>query len=888
MAQRKTRTSVKAKAEEAAAINDGLTERMQPGTQEEGSLLQSIVQSLSQQQQILLRLTMAQSSQPAGSGPPPSTSRQPEVGPWARRAEIPHLPSPDSIDLAGFLEWKVKWSDYVSLTGLCRDAGTVTQQAVLRTALNDGWVRLWQAGVVPIADGDDERVAIQKLVAFLRKRRNPLLDRKAFHGRSQRQGESISQYFSGLSQLHDACSYPDSLQCGRCGSLCGHEAQLRETRLRDRLICGLRDRAMQRRVLEEEYASELSLDRVMQICSAYESATDTESGLGEQLPDLALAAATKSTYKRQQAQAQTLKSDVGTCRFCGETHPKGQCKAYNQTCRLCLKVGHFARVCQQRTSPSPGTTSVDSLFVNQAGPSRNKLVTVGVAIQGGSSCAIGWLPDTGADVDAISLTDLDGIDPSLRMNLVPDTADVKAANGTALDSMGKLEAQLSLSDTTAVSTLHVFRQLKTPLLSKDTCMKLRLLEDGWPHSRLRVQSVANISIPRKQASEVADTSVGTASTAAEEIRRTLLEEFPEVFCDTPLKPMSGEPMRIELINGASPCRLYRARSIPFRWRDAVQNQLSDMVGKGVIEKVPVGEAYTWCHPLVVVPKKNSSEPRITVDLTGLNKWVKRPAYPTRVPREVVASIPMGMQYFTTLDSRHGYWQVPLDDDSTRLTTFMTPWGAYRFKRNVMGLVSAGDEHNRRGDEVFAGFSNLQKVVEDVIVYDTELEAHTQRVRNVLKLCSENQITLNRRKFVFAAPRASYCGFVVTPDGYSPDRSLVEDLHNFPIPTNRTDIRSFCGLVQQFDAFTPRLAELLPPIRSLLSPKNIYLGGSAAAGIYSYTRGAGEPSSVGYLRPCTAASSRDRRLAVKRSRHGTVAAASGRAVASSAMCFTARH
>ena len=155
------------------------------------------------------------------------------------------------------------------------------------------------------------------------------------------------------------------------------------------------------------------------------SSTDSESGLGEQLPDLALAAAKKSTYKRQQAQAKTLKSDVSTCRFCGEIHPEGQCKAYNQTCRLCLKVGHFARVCRQRTLPSPGTTSVDSLFVNQAGPSRNKLVTVGVGIQGGSSSAIGWLPDTGADVDAIGLTDPDSIHPSLRMNLVPDTADVK-------------------------------------------------------------------------------------------------------------------------------------------------------------------------------------------------------------------------------------------------------------------------------------------------------------------------------------------------------------------------------------------------------------------------------------------------------------------------------
>ena len=85
---------------------------------------------------------------------------------------------------------------------------------------------------------------------------------------------------------------------------------------------------------------------------------------------------------------------------------------------------------------------------------------------------------------------------------------------------------------------------------------------------------------------------------------------------------------------------------------------------------------TWCHPMVVVPKSNSSEPRITVDLTGLNKYVRRPAYPTRVPRDVVASIPGGMRYFTTFDSRHGYWQVPLDPESSALTTFLTPWGPF--------------------------------------------------------------------------------------------------------------------------------------------------------------------------------------------------------------------
>ena len=299
-----------------------------------------------------------------------------------------------------------------------------------------------------------------------------------------------------------------------------------------------------------------------------------------------------------------------------------------------------------------------------------------------------------------------------------------------------------------------------------------------------------------------------------------MAEFPTVFEDAPFRSMTGPPMHIDLRDDAVPCRHYRAHStIPFQWRAAVEAQLASMVTKGVIEKVPVGESFTWCHPMVVVPKKSSAEPRITVDLTGLNKYVQRPAYPTRVPSEVVASIPPGMRYFTTLDSRHGYWQVPLDEESSKLTTFITPWGAYRFRRNVMGLISAGDEHNRRGDEVLAGVDNVRKVVEDVLIYDADWATHVQRVRDVLRRCAENGITLHPGKFVLGAPTVSYCGFRLSGSGYTVDDHLVKALTHFPVPVNRTDIRSFCGLVQQFQSFSPRLTELLAPIRALLSPKS---------------------------------------------------------------------
>ena len=152
----------------------------------------------------------------------------------------------------------------------------------------------------------------------------------------------------------------------------------------------------------------------------------------------------------------------------------------------------------------------------------------------------------------------------------------------------------------------------------------------------------------------------------------LLERHTDVFEEKPFKAMQGLPMHTEFEDCATHCKHFKPRSIPFRWREAVQDQLDNMVQEDVIEKVPVGGSYQWCHPMVVVLKKDSSEPRITVDLTGSNKFVKRPAYPTWVPREVVAGILREMKYFTTLDSRHGYWQVALEE-SGKLTVFMTSW-----------------------------------------------------------------------------------------------------------------------------------------------------------------------------------------------------------------------
>ena len=213
----------------------------------------------------------------------------------------------------------------------------------------------------------------------------------------------------------------------------------------------------------------------------------------------------------------------------------------------------------------------------------------------------------------------------------------------------------------------------------------------------------------------------------EAIKAKLMEEFSEVFYRMNLSdPWQGLPCTLiwsMVLYHAATSRLARFLS---NGVSPSTSSLRRWKKRTLLRRSPLASQLHGATQWLSVPKKNSDEPRITVDLTGLNKFVKRPVHPTRVPREAVAAIPPGHEGFTTLDSRHGYWQIPLDELSSKLTTFLTPWGAYRFLRNAMGLSSAGDEHNRRGDEALSGMSNFQKVVEDVIIYNRDIKSQRQQ------------------------------------------------------------------------------------------------------------------------------------------------------------------
>ena len=82
--------------------------------------------------------------------------------------------------------------------------------------------------------------------------------------------------------------------------------------------------------------------------------------------------------------------------------------------------------------------------------------------------------------------------------------------------------------------------------------------------------------------------------------------------------------------------------------------------------------------------KAKTEVRITVDYKKLNANLKRETF--QIPTfEELSSKLADATVFSKLDASSGFFQIPIAKESQDLTTFITPFGRYRFKRLPMGV-----------------------------------------------------------------------------------------------------------------------------------------------------------------------------------------------------------
>ena len=286
----------------------------------------------------------------------------------------------------------------------------------------------------------------------------------------------------------------------------------------------------------------------------------------------------------------------------------------------------------------------------------------------------------------------------------------------------------------------------------------------------------------------------------------------------PLVLMNGPPMRLMIDPNAHPTRCHKPLPVPLHWQEEVKAGLDQDVNLGVIEPVPIGDPVTWCHRMVVCAKKNGM-PRRTVDFQPLNTHATRETHHTMSPFHQARLIP-GNTKKTVLDAWNGYHSVPLHEDDRHFTTFITPWGRYRYRVAPQGYIASGDCYTRRYDEVTSEFRDMTKCIDDALLWEYTIEKSIWQTINYIDLCGRNGITFNISKFVLAADTVEFAGFEVTKDNVRPCRQYLQAILDFPKPQNITDIRSWFGLLNQV-SYAFSMTDKMEPFRSLLKPKTTF-------------------------------------------------------------------
>jgi len=187
-------------------------------------------------------------------------------------------------------------------------------------------------------------------------------------------------------------------------------------------------------------------------------------------------------------------------------------------------------------------------------------------------------------------------------------------------------------------------------------------------------------------------------------------------------------------------------------------------------------------PILFAEKKGGGGLRMCIDYRSLNSNTITDSWPLPRIDEMLARL-RGAKYFSKLDLRDGYHQVPVKESDRFKMAFMCHYGTFEFNVMTFGFKNAPAHFQRSMNLLLADLLDECVLVymDDILIYSKTASEHRDHVKQVFARLNAKGWHVKQKKCALFLPAVEFLGHVVSADGVKVMESKVDAIKQWPEP-----------------------------------------------------------------------------------------------------------
>ena len=248
---------------------------------------------------------------------------------------------------------------------------------------------------------------------------------------------------------------------------------------------------------------------------------------------------------------------------------------------------------------------------------------------------------------------------------------------------------------------------------------------------------------------------------------------------------------------------HKGRRVPLHLLERVEQELEKLIEDKQIMRLEKWSDEYFISPVVIIVKKDQSV-KIALDSKELNDAKHKNKYQMQSIDHLIDAVAnyvsersteQGTFYFSKIDLKYAYSQIPLDPQLQKHCKFNIlggkATGTYRFLNGFYGLTDMPATFQKTIDVTLRNCHNKFAFLDDILVITKgKLSDHEKELDKILHRLDKENLAIKLQKCEFAQKQITWLGYEITPTGITPTKKKCESINKLETPKALKQLRSF--------------------------------------------------------------------------------------------------